>query len=187
MILREQLIAALYGVWLLLRLDPRAFEFFEKSLGGFARSFLPAIVLFPLHLTHEALIYQPGPGKLAFAPYLVVQTLSYVVSCTAFPFVMIYVSRLQAREARYFWYIVPYNWFQLPLGLLFIPFAVLTDLGVVSVQLAAFTNLFALTLFFTFGSFIARRGLQVEVMTSIGIVILDFLLTVLIDNLVSRI
>jgi hypothetical protein len=187
MIRREQLSAALYGVWLLIKLDARAFAFFEKTPGGFARSFLPAALLLPLDLIHEVLIYQPGAGKLAFAPYLVVQVLSYVLSCTAFPFVMIYVARLLAREPRFLSYMVPYNWFQLPLGLLLLPIAIFTDIGLAPVQMAGFIDILALTLYFTFGSFIARIGLQIGVMTSIAIVMLDLLVTLITNQFVSRI
>jgi hypothetical protein len=185
--LGPQLLAALYGVWLLLKLDPRALEFFEKTPGGFARSFLPAVLLVPLHLTHEILTYDPAQTKLAMAPYLVVQLLSDVLSWTVYPFVMIYVARSFTLEARYFSYMVPYNWFQLPLGLMLFPIAIMADLGMAPMAMVSFINLLAVMVFFTFGSFIARIGLQIGVMTSIGLVILDLLLTVITNQLVGRI
>jgi hypothetical protein len=187
MILREQLLAALYGVWQVLKLDACAFDFFEKTPGGFARSFLPALVVSPLHLLHEVLVYDAARSKLAFAPYLVVQILSDVLSWTLFPFAMIYVARLLARETRYFWYMVPYNWFQLPLGLALFPIILLADVGIVSMQMAAFVNLVVLTLFFTFGSFMARVGLQVGLGSAIGIVVVDLMLTVFTNQMISRI
>lgn len=187
MISRGQLAAALSGVWLLLKLDARAFDFFEKSPGGFARSFLPAVVLTPLHLIHEALIYHPASGKLAFMPYMVVQFLSDVLSWTLFPFAMMYIARMLARDARFFWYMVPYNWFQLAFGLVLFPVSILADLGFAPPEMAVFVNLLFLTSFFTFGIFLARVGLQISVMTSLGIVMLDLMLSLLTNQLVSRI
>ncbi len=185
--LREQLLAALYGVWLLLKLDARAFDFFEKTPAGFARSFLPAIVVTPLHLLHEVLVFDAAHSKLAFVPYMVVQLLSDVLAWTAFPFAMIYVTRLLARETRYFWYMVPYNWFQLPLGLVLFPIVILADLGFAPAQAAGFVNLLVLTLSFTFGSFMARVGLQLGLGSAIGIVIVDLMLTLFTNQMIARI
>jgi hypothetical protein len=183
----SQLAAALYGVWLLIRLDPRAFSFFEKTPEGFARSFLPAVVIMPLQLAHEILIYSPAKAHLAFAPYVVVQLLSSILSWVAFPFAMLYVSELLNRRPRYFWHIIPYNWFQLAAGLLFLPLAILADLHMIAGRPAAFLNLLALGVFFTFATFIARGGLQVGFAGAIGVVMVDLMLNQLIQQLVSKI
>jgi hypothetical protein len=140
-----------------------------------------------VHLVHETLTYDPARAKLAFVPYLVVQILSDVLAWTAFPFAMIYIARALGREERYFWYMVPYNWFQLPLGLLMFPIFILADLGIVPNSIATFSNLLSLMLFFTFTSFIARVGLQISVMTSIGLVLLDFMLGLFVNQLVAQI
>jgi len=187
MISAGQLAGAFYGIRLLLKLDPRALDFFEKTPRGFAWSFLPAAVLMPLHLTHVILLYHPKAGALGFAPYVVVQFLSYVMSWVAFPFVMIYIARLLGRDSRYFWHMVPYNWFQLVTGLVMLPLSILADLGAIPRDMAGFFALVAVTLFFTFASFIARAGLQIGMLTAIGIVILDLVLTLLTNQLISRI
>ncbi len=187
MITVSQLAAALYGVWLLIKLDPRAFAFFEKTPEGFARSFLPAAILMPLQLTHEILIYNPVKAHLHFAPYVVVQLLSSILSWVAFPFAMLYVSELLNRRPRYFWHIISYNWFQLAAGLLFLPIAILADLHMIAARPAAFLNLLALCVFFTFATFIARGGLQIGFAGAIGVVVVDLMLSQVIQVLVSKI
>ena len=187
MITLEQLAAALYGVWLLLKLDPSALEYFEKTPGGFARSFLPAIVLAPLYIVHSILVYEPGHTKLALGPYLVVQILSQVIDAVAFPFVMLYVTQLLHRAPRFLTYIIPYNWFQLAVGAVMVAILLLSDTGAISSLLAEYIYLFILIVYFTFGAFIARIGLSIGLMTSIGIVILDYLLSLLTGQLIARI
>ena len=187
MISVRQLAAALYGVWLLLKLDPRAWDYFEKTPIGFARSFLPALLLSRLHIIHSVIVYDPAHAKLALGPYLVVQVLSDVMSWVAFPFAMLYVCRLLNRGPYFLSYMVPYNWFQLPVNLVIQPVAILADMNVIPGQAAGFTDMFMLTLFFAFTAFIARIGLRISLMTAIGIVMLDFLLTLIINQVIARI
>jgi len=183
----EQLAAALYGVWLLLKLDVRALDYFEKTPGGFARSFLPAVVLAPLYLLHSVLIYTPSEAKLALGPYLVVQILSQVIDAAAFPFVMLYVTQMLHRAPRFLTYIVPYNWFQLPVGIVLIVLFFLSDVGAISPQLAEYIYLFTLVVYFAFGVFIARVGLVIGLMTSVGVAMLDYLLSLITSQLIARI
>ncbi|TAL02128.1 MAG: hypothetical protein EPO08_07925 [Rhodospirillaceae bacterium] len=187
MITLEQLAAALYGVWLLLKLDVRALDYFEKTPGGFARSFLPAAVLLPLDVVHSILVYDPTQTKLALGPYLVVQVLAYVISCVAFPFVMLYVTQLLNRAPRFLTYMVPYNWFQLPVNIVLLSMDLLVDVGWISSQLFGFIYLFTLTVYFAFGTFVARIGLVIGIMSAMGIVILDFLLGLITNQLITRI
>src|SRR5690348_13427278 len=99
MISTSQLASALYGTWLLLKLDSRGLTYFEKTPNGFARSFIVAAVLAPLQLASTILVYQPTHARLAFVPFVVVQMLNYVLAWVSFPFVMLYVSEwLQRRE-----------------------------------------------------------------------------------------
>jgi hypothetical protein len=116
-----------------------------------------------------------------------VETLSYVLSWVLFPFAMLYVSDFLQRSPRYFWHMVPYNWFQLAAGLLLLPVAILADLGALPMQLAAFLNLLALSVFFTYAAFIARFGLQVGIGTGIALVVLDLLLNLLSQQLIAKI
>ncbi len=187
MISIRQLAAALYGVWLLLKFDARALDFFEKTPAGFARSFLPALILSPLHIVHTIMVYDPSRAGLALGPYVVVQVLSDVMSWVAFPFAMLYVSQLLNRGSYFLTYMVPYNWFQLPVNLVILPMAILADIGVISGRAAGFIDMLMLTLFFTFGTFIARIGLRIGLPTAVGLVVLDFLLTLIINQMIARI
>ena len=187
MIPAGQLAAALYGVWLLLKLDVRALGFFDATPQGFLRSFVPALILAPLHFTDAVLAYNHERIALTFVPYLVVQFIAYVLSWVTFPFVMIYVSRLLGREARYLTYMVPYNWFQLLVGGATLLIMLLSDVGALPAEGAGFVQLMIMALFFTFGAFIARVGLSVGISTAIGIVVLDLMSSLLLYQIVDRI
>jgi hypothetical protein len=206
MIDSTRLAQVVHGLRLILRLEPGGFSFFEKSYSGFIRSFFPALVLAPLHIIHLALVYDPGKTETAAPgsgtetmsviarssfwdaiPYITTEFLAYVLSWTLFPFVMIYVTRLLGCSRHYFAYIVPYNWFQLLLGLVVLPLTLLIDLQVIGLNGAALLNFVVLGMFIAYGTFLARTGLEVATSTAFGIVVLDILLSLLSDEIIGRI
>jgi hypothetical protein len=186
MISVRQLAAALYGLWLLIRFELRAWDFFDKSPRGFWTSFIVAVVLAPLQLMHFALSYDMDKASLDFVPYMVVQALTYVLGWVLFPFVMLYIARLLNRGPRYLWHMVPYNWMQLLwlpqwtailfVDLQMLPDAVLNLIG--SVSLVAFV---------VYGTFIAGIGLQVATGTALSLVVLDYVVSQIMLQLISRI
>ena len=137
MISTPQLAAALYGVRRLLAFDVKAWAYFDKTPGG--------ILGFLRHCLCPRAPSEPGGGRccirrhphhLALVPYMVVQVLAYVLQWTLFPFVMMYMVRLLQRPGRYFDYMVPYNWLQLPLGLFFYTLQLAAALNLISLQMA---------------------------------------------------
>ena len=157
MITVNQLAAALYGIWLVLKLDPRGFAYFEKTPGGFGRSFLAAAVIAPMQLAHMLLIYGQSRPKLAFVPFMVVQILAFVLSWVSYPFVMLYVTALLNRQGRYFWQMVPYNWLQLAIDIPLVTLALLADVHVIPARAFLVVTWFTLVLSFSMFIFLARR------------------------------
>ena len=187
MISARQLAGALYGLWLLYRFDPRAWDHFDKTTRGFWASYAGAFLLAPLQLTHAALIYGTRKPGLAFLPYMVVQGLSYVLAWTLFPFVMLYVGRLLDRGPRYMWHLVPYNWMQVPLALPMLTILIVTDLHLLPVEVAAVATSMMWVAFAVYGTFVAGIGLQVATGTALGLVVLDYLLGLIAEQIIGRI
>ena len=187
MIGAEQLAAALAGLRLLLRLDARGLDLFEKTAAGFARSFVIAGVLLPLHAIHWVVSFDAAKENLDFLPYLLVKALTYVLLWVLFPFVMLYVTDLMDRRERYYWHIVAYNWMQLPLGLLMMPIALLADGQLLPQSVLGLLNLGALAAFFFYATFLARWGLKLNPAAAFGIVVLDFVLGEVVNGLVGKI
>ncbi|MBL8642941.1 MAG: hypothetical protein JNK21_03330 [Rhodospirillaceae bacterium] len=187
MIDAARLAQVIHGLRLILRVEPGGLSFFEKTYGGFVRSFLPALLLAPLHFVHSALTYSAMEAKPDTVSYAVVEVLAYVLTWTLFPFAMIYITRILGQPQRYFDYIVPYNWLQLLVGLVVLPLTLLVDLKMLSTDGAAFFNFVILGLFLTYGTFLARTALNVATSTAFGIVILDILLNLLSNEIIDKI
>jgi hypothetical protein len=187
MIDAARLAQVVYGLRLILRVEPAGLQFFERTYDGFVRSFFPAILLAPLHILHSALTYDAMEKKPELLSYGIIEILSYVLTWTLFPFVMMYVTQLLGKPNRFFDYMVPYNWLQLIVGLVVLPLTLLVDLRLMGADGAAFFNLIILGLFLTYGTFLARAALTVVTSTAFGIVILDILLNLLSNEIIDKI
>lgn len=187
MISIPQLAAALRGVRLLVAFNLKAWSYFDKTLAGFWASFLPAIVLSPLNFGHVLLQFQNQPPTLGFVPYLVVEFLTYVLQWTMFPFIMLYVADLLQRRERYYWHLVAYNWLQMPLTLFFLTLRLLGDFHLIAPQGIGVMELAGIAIFFIYGTFVAGVGLQVGIGTALSLVVLDFVLSLITGQLISRI
>ena len=184
MIDAARLAQAIHGLRLLLRLEPGCLSFFEQNYNGFVRSFFPALVLAPFHFAHIALAYQTKPEKTALVAYVIIETLSYVLSWVLFPFVMVYIVRSLGRTQQYFTYLVAYNWFQLIVGGVILPLTLMLDINLISSDGAGVLNLVVVGLFLFYGTFLARTALDVAMSTAFGIVLLDILLNLLTSEII---
>jgi hypothetical protein len=182
-----QFAAALRGVRLMAKFDPRAWTCFDKTPAGFWASFVIAFALSPLNLGHVLLQFQNHPPKLDIIPYLVVEFLAYVLQWTLFPFVMLYVAGLLQRRGRYFDYMLAYNWLQLPLTLFFLTLRIVGDFHIIAPQGVGVMELAGLAVFFVYGTYVAGVGLQVGIGTALSLVVLDFVVSLITSQLIYRI
>ncbi len=178
---------ALYGLGLLLRFDGRAWQFFEKSPRGFWAAYVVAFLVAPFHFAHVALTYSAEATGLGPVSYAIVELLSYVLTWTLFPFAMMYLTRLVGREEFYFWHMVPYIWFQLPVAIPLFGVALLNDVGLIPVAAFQFVNLAAMFTMAIYTTFIAAVGLRIPVGTAMSLMVLDFTLSFLASALIAKI
>ena len=70
---------------------------------------------------------------------ITVETIAYVIAWTAFPLLMLIVTQRIGRPHRFFDFMVPYNWSQLPQSALFVLVGLETESGVLGAQPAQAT------------------------------------------------
>lgn len=168
---------ALGGALRLLRFDASGLDGFERTLGGFWRSFVVALPILPFHLWLSPL---PGPADADVGLRLLLALLVYAVLWLAFPVVMLAVVDLIGRRDRYFNFMVANNWMAAPLIALQCLLALL--LAVLPIPLALATALAYGLLAYSLAVewFTVRRALAVSSATAFGITLLDALLSQLI-------
>ena len=100
---------------------------------------------------------------------------------------MMYVARAMNKADQYFTYIVPYNWLQLPIGLVVLPLILLADFQILDNEAIGALNFIILGLFVMYGTFLALIALDVKTSIAFGIVVLDIVLGLLSDTLIDLI
>lgn len=179
MIVREA-VSSLYGAWRLAHLDKRGLELFDKTPAGALRSFYAAVLVAPMYALVVSMlpIERAGQGGLR---WLLVQTIAYVISWLAYPVVAELLSRSMGCRHRFEGYLSAYNWSLVLQNAALLPLALLTALDVLPIAVIQILWLVAIVAIMGWLWFIARTALEVGTFTAAGLVLLDELLSMLID------
>jgi len=176
-----EILKSLYGAYRLARFAPDGLNAFNFTPTGFFRSFTAAALVAPFFLTLLVGRFAASQDPPVFVRYLLLETIAYVISWCAFPLVMKGLCRSLDRRHKYIQFIVAYNWSMVPQNVIYISIIVLGYIGVLS---EGMTNGFALMVLIwslAYTGFVARISLDVPPITAVGIVVIDFLLSLCIE------
>ena len=171
---------ALLGALRFARGDRAALACFDRSLDGFWRSFRAAVITYPLFVILLRMRLPAADWAASGGLHIVlVETIGYVISWVLFPLVMLPLTRALGREHRFFDFMVPYNWSQVPQSALF----VLAGLpGGPAVKVIEFAAAYAVLVY---EWYIARVGLDISRFGAAGIVLLDIVLSLAVGQVAS--
>lgn len=173
---------ALYGVWRVLRFDRSAFGFFDLSPAGALRSFTAAAVVAPLYAMLMALRYEVAAGDASPGRYLLVQAIAYVIAWTLYPVLVESLSWFLGCRPRFPGYLCVYNWMMVLQNGVIITLAVLGDIRLLPDPILGLLGFFALVLTAGYLWYLARALLAVSGLTAAGLVVLDIVISVLING-----
>jgi hypothetical protein len=174
---------ALTGCLRLARGDRGGLSCFDRSLDGFWRSFRAAVICYPLYLVLLAMRVTVAEWQQSGGWRIVtVETIGYVVAWVAFPLLMLNVVRWIGRAPRFFDFMVPYNWCQVPQSALFVLVGLESASGVLGTQASEAIDIVAAIATLVYEWFIARVALDTTVAAAAFVVLLDLVLGVLISR-----
>ena len=178
----EELRWALIGCWRLAKRDRGGLACFDRSLDGFWRSFRAAFLSYPLYLAMLMMRVSPAQWQAAGGGRIVaIETIGYVIAWVAFPLVILSVAGWIGREQRFFDFMVPYNWCQLPQSMLFVLIGVASESGVLGGPAAHAINAAALVAVMVYEWYIARVALQTNGAKATLVVLVDLVLGFLVS------
>jgi hypothetical protein len=174
---------ALAGALRLAKGDRGGLACFDRSLDGFWRSFRAAAIAYPFFLILLMMRVTVTQWERSGGWYIVaVETIGYVTSWVAFPLAMLTVTRWIDRAHRFFDFMVPYNWSQLPQSALFVLVGLQAQSGMVGNQPAQAIELAAAIAVLIYEWFIARVSLETTAAAAALVVFVDLVLGVLVDH-----
>jgi hypothetical protein len=181
----RDIMAALYGATRLAQGDRSGIQFFGDTVEAFWKSFWAAAILAPAYALLVIIHLSDAPVTSSLVRVTVVELVAYVALWAAFPLAMHYVTEAIDREEHYIRYIVANNWasvLQLMLQLFVASFLAL-DLLPHGVADALSLATYAAILVYQW--FVARVGLELGSVGAAGIVLLDFVISLILNAVVG--
>ena len=174
---------AMTGCLRLARGDRRGLEYFDRSLDGFWRSFMSAFLSYPFFLILLTMRVSLADWKAAGGlPILLIETIGYVISWVAFPLIMLSVLRWIGREHRFFDFMVPYNWCQLPQSILFVVIGLQSESEALGSSLSQILEFAAAIAVLVYEWYIARVALETSAAAAALVVLVDLVLGVVVTR-----
>jgi len=181
--LREVLVR-LYGAWRFACRDPRAMDWFDRSVTGVWRSFWAGAICYPGFLVLQTM--QTDTSALTASTllrYLVVSSIGYVIGWTAYPLTALPFCRWLVPEERALGFIAAYNWAQVLQTALVLVVASFGALHLVPDYGLAYAQTVAYLAILVYEWFIARIALDAGGGAATALVLLDVVLTAFLTQL----
>ncbi|OFX10024.1 MAG: hypothetical protein A2516_05850 [Alphaproteobacteria bacterium RIFOXYD12_FULL_60_8] len=187
MITAGEVARALYGLGCILRRDATAWRYFNASPEGLWNSFTAMGLAAPVYLAQMLLFYFVLPDHPALPLFLAVEGLGFLINWFLWPNVMVGACALLNKRERYLPYLVAYNWFKLVETVIMTPVAALMALNLLPSPLLTALTITVHLYLLTNEWFIARRGLGVNGLIAVVLVLVDVQFTLLIGLTSDRI
>ena len=178
-------IRPLYGTLFLASFRNVGFKYLGSSLREFWQSFYASAIILPFFIILVIIRFDNLIITDGFLRYLSLDLCSYALSWLIFPFLMINLTQLLECEKSYFKFLIAYNWSMVPQNILYILIILLGSNDFFSAEIT--TNLVFLLLIwsFAFTWFVVRETLMVTSIKAIAIVVIDFLLSLIIETTIN--
>ncbi len=174
---------AFAGAWRLAHGDRGGLTCFDRSLDGFWRSFRAAAITYPLYLMLLTMRVSVVEWERSGGWWIViVETIAYVIAWVAFPLIMLDLTRRIGRANRFFDFMVPYNWCQVPQSALFVLVGIGTESRILSSRAGESLDIVAVIATLVYEWYIARVALDTTGSAAAFIVIVDLSLGIIISQ-----
>lgn len=193
MISGQEIARALTGSWLLFRNRPEGMLWFDRSIEGFWRSFGVIFLLLPFfwinELAEKKQILENAELAAEFFPngkFWTVQLTSLALDWTVFPIVLAALAGPIGISKNYVSFIVVRNWISILVSVPFLLAGLLYLAGIISSEFLDLISLSLKGVVLWYNFNIARIALQAGLSVTLGVVVLDLVLSFFILGLVLR-
>ncbi len=176
----RDIVYGLYGAYRLAVRDPAGMTYFDRTVVGFWRSFAAALIGLPAFVLLVASSQEAMQSQIHPAGFVLVETIGYAVHWLAFPGVMIHVAAALGRPERFLDVCIAWNWARVIEVYLFALLSAIGARGLLPAGITDFLSLAAIAWVLLYQWYIARIALGANGLAAVGIVMLDFMLSLVI-------
>jgi hypothetical protein len=182
MLTRDEITRSLTGAWELFLDRPGAMRFFDMSVDGFWRSFAAVVLVVPSYafavLADQRMAAADPSLPLESGTGLLVHNgIGLALDWIALPLILALLARPLGIARHYPEFVVARNWCAVLAAVPFGVIGLLIVAGVVGTDFGSLLMLAALVAVLRYNYVIARRSLEASVGFAIGIVVLDFVVS----------
>ena len=178
----REAVYSIFGAYRLAMLDKSGLSYMDRSPEGAIRSFNAALIVLPAYAVLVVLRLWDVLPDVSLLRFVTVEGLAYVISWSAFPLVMFYISGLLDRSERYFDFLSAYNWSAVIQMGVYLPVVAVADSGLMPAGVDEGLVLAVTMLVLMYQWFIARTTLDINGGSAAGVVLLDMILAVFITG-----
>lgn len=175
MISVRELVYSLYAAWRLARVDREGVQFFDRTAGGFWRSFFAAAIVLPLFVIEVILIGGPRLEEADVLLLVAALAVYYAIAWLYWPALMSFIVELMGVPERFVAYVVARNWAEVLASVLLFVAIVLSE-AYLPDQFAGIVWLTTLGVILAYRGFIASATLGCSFFAAAGLAIGEFVL-----------
>jgi len=181
----REIAEGLYGATRLARGDASGIQFFGDTPEAFWKSFWAAVLSAPAYAL--LVLFQLADAEIRSGPLrvILIESVGYVVAWVAFPLAMHYLAEFIDRREHYIRFIAAANWASVLQFALQLFVAAFLALDILPPGLARFLQYATYGAIILYEWWIARVGLQLGRGGAVGIVILDFVISLVLSGIVG--
>lgn len=179
MLTLTEIVYAVRGLSLLARFDARGFEYFDRSIQGFWRSFQVAVLVAPIHAISLGVALPSIEPTASWQRILIVVICLYIVGWFIYPVIVFEICRVLKKETGYVGYIAVYNWLALVAAFADLVITTPEVLGVWTAETSASIGRLAYIALLVLACFVARHSLRIAWSLAFGFVFIDFLVNLI--------
>jgi len=172
----------IFGAWRLALLDRGGMAYFDRTLGGFWKSFFAAALVAPAYLILVILDLSESGSDAGALRIFVVHLTAYTLSWVTFPLAVLHICDAIGKRDAFIGYIVALNWAEVIQAVVLFPVLLLNSaLGGTA---SAFGLVTAVVYLLVLGYqwFVTKTALGIAALGAAGLVALDLMIGLLINE-----
>ena len=187
MITVNEMGSAVFGAYRLACRDPGGMAFFNNSREGAIKSFYAAALLVPFYIAFITMRWWDEMDVLSPVYIFTIEFLRLVIVWTAFPVLMISISKWIDREERYFAYLVAANWATVLTMLLRFPVVLTLRFELLPESIVKLLSFAVITLVLVYFWYVKKTALDIAGGMAAGLTAAEFFLGALIRDVSAAI